>query len=420
MSQPLLQKNTRTILTWLPVVLFICCILFYVVLEMHTHHMQEKQLQLKQYNVWNSFIKQPSNTARHITGEYDIDEGSFTDIDIDEPRDTAVYYTNRKKALPFKILTANFQLNGQDFHVTTYVSSTEVWHMTIKIFITEGVILILLLVTIVMLNNRGSKQLWKSFFLTMEEIKKYDIVRNQSLNLQAETGITEFDELNNVLDKLIKNVNAAYYQQKQFVENASHEMQTPLAIIRSKSELLINQPSLTEKNASLLGDITDATNRLSQMNRTLLLLAKIENNQFPETESIDVSRLLSKLLDDYKNHSEDFPEISGAIQEEVLLVANRSLIEVLFSNLVKNAIIHNQPNGKIKIALSEKSLMIENTGPVLEVNTAELFERFKKGSHATRTTGLGLSLVKQVCNLYHYSVSYKYHETWHSISVTFN
>ena len=96
-----------------------------------------------------------------------------------------------------------------------------------------------------------------------------------------------------MVTNLINKVNAAYYNQKQFVENASHEIQTPLAIIRSKLELLINQPALTAKNASLLEDITDATNRLSQMNKTLLLLSKIENNQFPEIEAVNVSQMIN-------------------------------------------------------------------------------------------------------------------------------
>ena len=97
---------------------------------------------------------------------------------------------------------------------------------------------------------------------------------------------------------------------------------------------------------------------------------------------------------------------------------NRSLIEILISNLVKNAIEHNITEGQIKIHLSHTNLIIENTGLPLQVNAEELFERFKKGSHQTKTTGLGLALVKEICTLYHYSVSYHYNEGWHKIMVT--
>jgi signal transduction histidine kinase len=254
----------------------------------------------------------------------------------------------------------------------------------------------------------------------MQKINTFEVTRSEALTLPAETGTTEFNELNKVISQLIDRVNIAWHNQKQFVENASHEMQTPLAIIRSKLELLINQPNLTEKNASLIADITEANNRLSQMNRTLLLLAKIENNQFPETEAVDISGLLLKVIDDFKNHYEEFPVLSNSIENGIYINANRVLIEVLISNLIKNAIEHNQPQGKINITLSKGALIIENTGPQLDVPPNELFERFKKGSHHTKTTGLGLALVKQICNLYHFRVAYEYRTRWHIVTVIFD
>jgi signal transduction histidine kinase len=237
--------------------------------------------------------------------------------------------------------------------------------------------------------------------------------------LPSQTGTTEFDELNKVLLNLINNVNAAYYIQKQFVENASHEMQTPLAIIRSKLELLINQPDLTEKAAFLLGDITEANDRLSQMNRTLLLLAKIENSQFPNTEEINISQMLQLLLNNFQQHYDHFPTLTATIEDAVIVTADRSLIEILLSNLVNNAILHNKSGGEINIVLQASFFLIENTGLPLEVNPEELFERFKKGSYQTKTTGLGLALVKQICLLYQYKISYEYQDGWHKVKVIF-
>jgi len=420
MSKPLLQKNTSTLLKWLPVVLLAGSFLFYVVMSMNAHHMQEKQLLLKQYNVWNAFIAQLGNIEKHITGEYDIVEGNADGtIELDEPRDTIIYYANKKKVLPFEILTTNTQWNGRSYNITTYISSTEISHLIIKVFITEAFIFILLLLAIVILNRKNSRLLWKPFFSTMKKIKEFDITRNQPLEMTAQTATAEFDELNKTLTSLIDKVNNAYHNQKQFVENASHEMQTPLAIIRSKLELLINQPGLTEKVAALLGDITEANDRLSQMNRTLLLLAKIENNQFPDTEEINISQTLEQILNGFENHYDDFPALTKNIEDGVMIRANRSLIEILISNLLKNAIVHNQPEGKINLTLSGSELVIENTGLQPEANPDKLFERFKKGSHQTKTTGLGLALVKQICHLYHYEVSYVYKDRWHRVKIIF-
>ena len=421
MSSPLLQRNTRFLLKWLPVVLLACCILFYVLMRMQAHHMQAKQLYLKQLNIWNAFKAKSGNIDRHIAGEYDIVEGEpDPNFELDEPRDTTLYYADKKKSLPFEILTSKLEWNNKRYHVTTYVSSTEISHLIIKVFITEAGILILLLIAIVILNRKSSGFLWKPFFATMKKVKEYDITKNQSFNLPAQTGTVEFDELNKSLTQLVSNMNAAYHHQKEFVDNASHEMQTPLAIIRSKLELLINQPGLTEKTAEILADITEANNRLNQMNRTLLLLAKIENNQFPDTESVNISEVLRKTIETFKKHHEDeLPEFTGEIEDEVLVQANRSLIEILISNLIKNSIVHNVHAGKINIRLSASQLIIRNTGSAPETDPAQLFDRFKKGSHQSKTTGLGLALVKQICTLYNYSASYQYNNGWHELRITF-
>lgn len=250
---------------------------------------------------------------------------------------------------------------------------------------------------------------------------KYDIIHNPDFNVAKETGTVEFDHLNKELHKLISRVNTAYHHQKQFAENASHEMQTPLAIIRSKLELLINQPNLTEKSAALLADITEANNRLTQMNRTLLLLSKIENNQFPDKESINVSQLLQQVVNDFQNHYEErFPSLHILLKDGVTIIASPLLIEMLFSNLVKNAVEHNLPQGAVSILLDGFTLLIKNPGLPPGVNTNELFERFKKGSYQSKSTGLGLALVKEICTLYNYKIRYDYKDGLHEIEVTFS
>lgn len=421
MSKPLLQKNIRFLLLWLPVVLVASCLLFYVMLQWHTHHMQEKLLQLKQSNVWAAFTAQSSAFPNSIQGEYYIKEGSSFGPAENEPRDTTMYNERAKQNAPFEVLTTNYSWHGKNYQLSTYVSSKEIHHLILKIFATEAVILVLLLLTVIVVNKRSSRSLWSPFFSTLQVVKKYDIVQNQKLSLPSSTGTTEFDELNNVVASLINNVNQAYQQQKQFVENASHEMQTPLAIIRSKLELLINQPELTEKAASLLSDITEANDSLSQMNRTLLLLAKIENNHFPEVQKVNIATILEILINTYRNYYEDgFPSLTKNISPDVTVIANCSLMEVLLSNLVKNALEHNQPNGTVIIELNDKQLHIKNTGASLDVNPEELFNRFRKGSYKSKTTGLGLALVKQICVLYHYSINYTYQDGWHEVNVGFS
>ncbi len=422
MSKPLLQKNTAFLLRWLPFVFSAFCILFYFLMRFQAHHMQEKQLLLKQQNVWEGFTSAPQSFDRQVQGEYTImDEETLRKQYLNEPRDTIIFYSNLNKSLPFEALTSNLSWNGKLYQVTTFVSSTEINHLIIKVFITEVIILLLLLFTIVILNRKSSGLLWQPFFSTLKKVDKFDIIHNPDLNLLPETGTVEFDYLNKELHKLISRVNTAYHHQKQFAENASHEMQTPLAIIRSKLELLINQPHLTEKSAALLADITEANNRLTQMNRTLLLLSKIENNQFPDKQSIDVSKLLQQVVNDFQNHYEErFPSLNIVLEEGATIIASPLLIEMLFSNLVKNAVEHNVSQGSLNIKLKGYSLLIKNTGLLPEAETNELFERFKKGSYQSKSTGLGLALVKEICMLYHYRIRYDYKDGWHEVEVTFS
>ena len=418
MNKTLEQKNTGHLLVWLPMILLVGSVLFYVMLTYQAHHMQEKQLELKLKNVWGAFSSQTGSMPMHITGEYDITQVSRIARPLsDESRDTSLLYRETGQQLDFQTLTMQAEWRGNSYLVTTYVSSREISHLIIKVFIAEIVIFLFLLLGIVIINRRSSRLLWQPFYNTLKKAGAYDVVRNPELELDKQTGITEFNQLNSELTDLVGKVNKVYTNQKQFVENASHEMQTPLAIIRSKMELLINDPALTERTASLLGDITAANERLSQLNRSLLLLAKIDNNQFPEQDRINVSDVLEKILRNYQQHYENFPALSKSILPDVFIVANLSLVEILLGNLVGNAVVHNIPEGYIKVELDASKLVIENSGHLISGDPEALFERFKKGDDASKTTGLGLALVKQITRLYQLRLQYHYQNGLHRMTV---
>jgi signal transduction histidine kinase len=422
MSKTLQQKNTRYLLIWLPLVLLIGMILFYILMSAHAHHMEEEQLELKQENVWNALLTNSGTPGFHINGEYDLLPGTPVRADLlHQQRDTSIYYPAGKQWIAFKMLTEQHLLNGQPYQLTTYVSSKEVTHLIVKVFIAEFFVFILLLAAIVVVNRRTSGLLWKPFYATMKKVNDYDIVDNQSLALTAQTGIQEFDRLNQVITTMIGNVTLAYGNQKQFVENASHELQTPLAIIRSKLDLLINSPDLTEETALLLADITEANDRLSQMNRNLLLLTKIDNHQFPGQSIINLSDTLEKLLANYQDYYEGDPlQIQTSIQPRISLKANASLIEILINNLINNAFVHNIPDGWVHVSLTAQTLTIENSGHPIDGGTERLFERFKKGREQSSTTGLGLSLVQRICLIYQFRLQYDYLEKVHRIIVDFD
>ena len=421
MTRTLQQKSTRYFLIWLPLVLLVGTGLFYILMSTHAHHMEEEQLELKQENIWNAIAANREMPAAHITGEYDLAKGSPVRSHLlDIRRDTAIYYPVSKDWMSFKLLTEQHVLNGQPYQLTTYVSSREITHLIIKVFIADIFVFILLLAAIVVINRISSGRLWQPFYVTLKAVQTYDINQNQSLPLDGQTGTREFDQLNQVITQLIGHVNQAYSSQKQFTENASHELQTPLAIIRSKLDLLIDSSTLTEETAGLLADITEANDRLSQLNKNLLLLTKIDNHQFPDQSSVKVSEAIEKLLAHFQeHHGGDLPMIRKSIQPGIGIKANASLIDILLSNLINNAFVHNIPNGYIDVRLDNRALTVENTGHSIEGETERLFERFKKGREESKTTGLGLSLVQRICGIYHFDLHYHYEENIHRITVTF-
>jgi len=418
----LLEKNTRYLLIILPVILLLCSGIFYILLQWRTEHLQEKQLLLKQENVLNKYPSGPLDTTLNVTGEFSIRPGkSAPGVELGEPRDTSIYYPGRKKMVAFEMLTQEVRREGKTYQLTTFVSSVEITHLIIAVFIIQGLIYVVLLIAIIQANKRLSRTLWRPFHKTMDTLVQYDINATQPLQLDATTDITEFNKLNEVTTALVAKNRQAYLSQKQFVENASHEIQTPLAIIRTKVELLMDNPDLDENSAELIGEIAIANDRLSRLNKTLLLLSRIENNQFIEKKDIRIKDLVTQLVLHFEKHAtEDLPEISLNLSGDPELHANPVLMEILFGNLVRNAFVHNIPSGTISITLKDDAFSIENTGPKIDVDPAFLFDRFKKGDYQhSQSTGLGLALVKQVCELYHFSIAYTYKEPMHRLELRF-
>jgi signal transduction histidine kinase len=419
MSTSLQVRNTRSLLTWLPLVMLGGFLFLYGLMRTHVRHMQEEQLKVKQANVWSAFGAGPGNFTMRINGEYDIvkvDHGMGDPVI--HPRDTILYAPSGKMGAVFAYLSRTYMLPGSAYRVTTYTSSEEFNHLLIKVFVAEVLIFLLLLSTIVLINRRVSRRLWAPFYETMGAMGKYDIRENEKLIFPAATGIGEFDRLNQTLGKVIDHVDRAYKSQKQFTENAAHELQTPLAIIRSKAELLIEDPALTEDTAHLLSDIVEANERLSEINKNLLLLTRIDTRQYLELQAVPFSDMISRIVGYYQENGEESAlDFRVSIQPDMVLFANAALIEIMIDNLLRNAMVHNVPGGYIEISLTDGQLYIENSGPVLEGDTERLFERFQKGKDGSRSTGLGLTLVRQICQLYHYDIQYRHTQGIHSLTL---
>jgi signal transduction histidine kinase len=280
-------------------------------------------------------------------------------------------------------------------------------------------IVLLLLVTLFIINRFVLRKIWKPFYSTLQQIKQFNVKGKDNVSLEP-TNINEFAELNDAVTVMATRTIREYVEIKSFTENASHEIQTPLAIIASKLELLSQSENLEEEQMNAIQSIADTTSRLSKLNQSLLLLAKIDNRQFATADKINISAVLLRHISNYEElfHAKEITVVKN-ITGEVMITINETLAEILIVNLLTNAIKHNIDKGFINVGLNEKHLIVSNTGKVLHVNPAIFFERFKKDSTFNDSMGLGLSIVKKICETYGFGVTYHYENPLHIVTISF-
>ena len=282
-----------------------------------------------------------------------------------------------------------------------------------------AIFFVLLLVGFIILNRHISRKLWQPFYHSLDKIRTFRLDQENRLTFEA-PRISEFAELNQSLDRLISaNINV-YNQQKEFAENASHELQTPLAIIQSKLDLLMQSIDLKSDQYEIIEDAMKALSRVSRINKNLLLLTKIENSQYMEMESVNFSSLLATNIKLFVNFLENKSiRLTEEITCDVVVEGNRILIEILVNNLITNAIRYSPENGTMSIVLSPRELKIINVGQT-SLNRDRIFERFGTGSSTSPGTGLGLALVKQVSQRYGWDCQYVFENGNHVFSIEFS
>ncbi len=266
----------------------------------------------------------------------------------------------------------------------------------------------------------ATKKLWLPFDDTLQKVEQFNLAQS-NIPLFMDTDIHEFTRLNHSLEQLMKKDKETYRIQKEFTENASHELQTPLAIIRSKLDLLM-QEDLNETQMPLVSDLYNLTIRMGHLNRNLLLLAKIENEQYTTLEEVDIVSLLSDSLplydtlrNDINLHLDDH-----RMNRNKKLRANPVLLECLLKNLIVNAIRHSTSNGEIHILVEDDYLTVSNSSTDgIPLNTNTLFCRFRPGDVRQKGNGLGLAIVKAICDFHHWTVRYQFKAKCHQFIVNF-
>jgi len=286
------------------------------------------------------------------------------------------------------------------------------------VLVTIAMLLIVITSTII-LNLVILRRLWQPFYASLAVMKTFKIGRKQIPQFPS-SSIEEFNYMNKLLEDTISNAESDFQILKEFTENASHEIQTPLAIIRSKLDLVIQEEGLSEKQTHALSSIYSGIKRLTKLNQSLLLLAKIENNQFGETGTIH----LTEKIDEKINQFQEFWQNNQISWETELqpseIKSNPELVDILLSNLIGNAGRHNKEGGSIRIKLLPNTLVIENTGSSYPLDKGKLFHRFYKESRHSQHNGLGLSIVKQICDQLDIDIQYGFKNNLHRFTLNWN
>lgn len=328
-------------------------------------------------------------------------------------------YLNEKEneEEPGRSLLTYILVNKQLFEVTVIKSRLEAEGLVKLIFlITLGIIAFLLLV-LFLINRFLLNSLWRPFYGMLDQMKAFNLADKNEINAEF-SKIDEFTELNQAVLSMSQRVKQDYKELKSFTDNASHEMMTPLAVINSKLDTLIQTTGFSDQQGELIEDIYLAVGRLSRLSHSLLLLAKIENNLIKNEELIDLKELLSQKARQFQELLQS-NEISISLNLEAKAVCmSKYLADILLNNLMSNAIRHNLKSGHIDILLSTDQLIFSNTGIAAALDDTRTFERFNKTA-SSEGMGLGLAISRQICNLYSFKLSYQYENEKHSFIINF-
>ena len=351
-----------------------------------------------------NFIITPtsSKTAENFTDAY---------------RDTLMFMENEEDFEPVRLLESAFRQEGKYYKIKVVTSMVEEDDLIKELFFSLIWLYLGLVLTILLLNNFLHKKIWRPFYKLLRRLEKFNIEKDTEIKFEP-TKVEEFQLLNERIDKLLKKSVDSYTSQKEFIENASHELQTPLAISINKLELLAENATLEPQQMEELGLILNNLERLTRLNRALLLLSRIENRQFADEETVNFNQLLKPVVVEFEDLA-----AHNKVKVEILETADlryqmsKDLARILLANLLKNAILHSAAGNKVKVEVSKNQVLIQNSGEK-PLNQKTLFSRFQAGKRS-QSNGLGLAISKAIADRYNLEITYSFGEGSHFFRINF-
>lgn len=424
----LLSYTSRIQLIYFLILFGIFSILFYVVLSWNVLRNVDEVLHNRKVNLLAYLEDNPETPFKE---DNPLDDFSFYAIDEaafqkgkENYTDTLIYEPVDDELDEYRKLICHAELHGNHYRLEIVEPHLEAPEMISTIGITLGGLFLGLALAFYLSQRIISRKIWKPFYEMLEKLRDFRLDKQRLPKLPS-SPIDEFRMLNETINELVLKNREVFDSQKQFIEDASHEMQTPLSVIQTRLETLIGQAELTQEQASIVEGIIGSTQRLKKLNKTLLLLSKIENRQFILAEQVDVSKIIRQSMEYYEEQKSVLNiSVKVDIQDKLIVQGNKMLSEIMVQNLLKNAFLHNIANGEVIIKIKENKLTIGNTGqvrdgekPVFEKD--KLFNRFYKQSGNPDTWGLGLAIAKKIADASGWRLHYSNDKSMHIFKINF-
>lgn len=422
MTEKLLHKTSKSYLLLISILLLISAPIFYFIIQNLYLEDVDEALELRKYE----FLKYSGNQLKETDIPFWNDYNR--DIKIIENQNikkeiyffTEYYDTLSREMEPYRELNAPVMIQGKPYTLSVRANMVESEDLILSIFVIFIFLLGFLLMGLFFINKRLSVKLWKPFYQIIEQIENFEVDK-KNLPKLPQTNIEEFSKLNRSVEYLIQKNTAIYRNQREFVENAAHELQTPLAVFQSKIDMLMQSGDFTKQQSDILSSLNDSVSRLNRLNRNLLLLSKIEIENYDEKQTISINEVVKKQLDFFTEQAQSKNiKIKTDLIYPLSVLANPSLTEILISNLFLNAIRHNIENGQVLITTTNKSIHFENTGISQALDPEKLFTRFSKLNPSTQGNGLGLAIVKKIVDLNPWKIHYSFMENRHIFTIECN
>jgi signal transduction histidine kinase len=396
-----LSKINRQYLLTLVLLLVLASIIGYFLLSKIIKHEVNEDIQQKEAAIIQEIQSQdnliqlyPLIETKKIQSEEKVSK-TYKEIYI--------YDEDEKDVEPFLEYTNSVKINGQWYLIKLRHSLWESNDLIIAIAFPLLLLLVLMLALSFLLTKKLNQSLWRNFEDNLKLLENYSFQLSDIPQLKN-TGIEEFERMNKTILSMTDKLHKDYQSLKDFTENASHEIQTPLSIVLLNLEEVIQQNHSEETFKQLVSSI-NAIKRLSTLNQNLILLTKIENRQFPAKKAILFNKIVQQKIQEYAPLIEKQKlKVDLKLDTNFSLVMNEQLAFMLVNNLLSNAIKHNFAEGKISIETQTNLLKICNTGKPNQLNNSTIFNRFSKGD--SQSYGLGLSIVKHICDTHQLSIQY--------------